>query len=193
MANGKNKGNSFERDICTQLSHWWSNGKRDDIFWRAATSGGRATQRSKAGKSTYGQHGDIQAVDPIGFPLTELVTIEIKRGYSKETFADLLDKPAGSPSQWRDFIKQSRRECRESGIPHWLMIAKRDRREICVFMPVRLFNAIRATMEGKEAPTPSVMLNFNIGKNLVQVVGMPLESFFEYVSPLIIRAVANNT
>jgi len=41
------KGSSFEREICTILSKWWTNNERDDVFWRTAGSGARATTRSK--------------------------------------------------------------------------------------------------------------------------------------------------
>ena len=88
---GKSKGNSFERQICKQLSLWWSNGKSEDIFWRTASSGAMANIRSKSCKKSFGQYGDIQAINPIGQPLIDVCTIELKRGYSKNTFADLME------------------------------------------------------------------------------------------------------
>src|SRR6056300_739729 len=59
------KGDTFEREICTLLSEWWSDGKRDDIFWRH-DSGSRAKGSSRKGKTTFGAYGDIKASDPIG-------------------------------------------------------------------------------------------------------------------------------
>ena len=194
---GKSKGNSFEREICTLLSEWWTNGERDDVFWRSATSGGRATQRHKVGKKTYGQQGDIQAVDPIGSKLCQLCTIEAKRGYSHETFADLLDKPTTIGSQWREFIRQSRRECRQAGTPFWLLIAKRDRREVCVYMPLAMHNRIRAMtvdrmgVSAVSRACPSTMFTFPLGKSEVEVVGMLLSDFFLRTKPMIIRLIAN--
>jgi hypothetical protein len=75
---GKAKGSSFEREICKKLSLWVSEGRRDDLFWRSAMSGGRATVRSKVGKATINQLGDITAIDPLGFPLTDKFVIECK-------------------------------------------------------------------------------------------------------------------
>ena len=40
---GKEKGSSFERLVCKRMSMWLSKGERDDLFWRSAMSGGRAT------------------------------------------------------------------------------------------------------------------------------------------------------
>jgi hypothetical protein len=87
------KGSGFEREISVQLSKWWSNGERDDIFWRTAGSGARATVRGKFAKSTYGQAGDIGAIDPIGTPLTGLILLELKRGYSGKSLIDLVESP----------------------------------------------------------------------------------------------------
>ena len=76
--NSKQKGSQFEREICKKLSLWVSEGKRDDLYWRSAMSGGRATVRSKVGKQTINQLGDITAIDPLGFPLTDKFVIECK-------------------------------------------------------------------------------------------------------------------
>ena len=75
------KGSAFERQICKELSLWWTYEDRDDIFWRTSNSGGRAIRRSKKKKQTFGQYGDIQAVDPIGQPLMDVLTFELKCGY----------------------------------------------------------------------------------------------------------------
>jgi len=73
MVIGKQKGNEFERKVCKKLSLWISNGERDDIFWRSAGSGSRATV-SKTVRGT----GDIVAIDPLGFPLIDRFVIECK-------------------------------------------------------------------------------------------------------------------
>lgn len=77
------KGDDFERDVSRMLSLWWTEGKRDDIFWRTSASGGRATARAEyAGRQTKYEHGDVTFTDPVGKPLLDLAVIEAKRGYT---------------------------------------------------------------------------------------------------------------
>src|SRR5271166_5739903 len=102
------KGSQFERDICRKLSLWWTQDQsppNDAVFWRTSNSGGRATTRKKLGKKTKGQYGDITAIDPIGQPLIDFVTIEIKRGYNKASIIDLLDKQGKGTSQYEKWFK----------------------------------------------------------------------------------------
>ena len=74
------KGSVFEREICKELSLWITSGERDDIFWRTAGSGGRATMRKKSGKTTANQEGDVCATDPIGQSTCEHCYYRIKEG-----------------------------------------------------------------------------------------------------------------
>jgi hypothetical protein len=69
----KQKGSRFERDICRAFSLWVSEYKRNDLFWRTAMSGGVAKIH---GSDT--QLGDVTAVHPMGYPLTENFVIECK-------------------------------------------------------------------------------------------------------------------
>lgn len=78
---GKSKGGNFEREIASKISLWFSEGKRDDIFYRSQSSGARATQRNKSGKKTEGQYGDIAASCSEGESLIKLWNIETKTGY----------------------------------------------------------------------------------------------------------------
>jgi hypothetical protein len=78
MKNPHQKGSTFERKVCTDLSLWSSGGKRDDLFWRSSLSGGRATVRFSKGKATKNQYGDIVAIDPEGFWFTDIFIAECK-------------------------------------------------------------------------------------------------------------------
>ena len=132
--NAKNKGNTFERLIAKLLSEWWSGGERDDIFWRAASSGGRATQRTKAGKTTKGQYGDICASDPSGVPLIDEYIIEVKKGYNDVTVGEILDKTRNGPTILEGWIKKLDEECKLEYTPnHWIIIHKRDRKNIYMY------------------------------------------------------------
>jgi hypothetical protein len=75
---GKQKGSGFEREICKKLSLWVSEGNSDDLFWRSAMSGGRATVRTKKGQKTASGQGDITAVTTEGNKLTDHFVIECK-------------------------------------------------------------------------------------------------------------------
>lgn len=160
---GKNKGNSFEREICTSLSKWWTDGERDDVFWRTASSGGRATQRGRKGKQTKNHCGDICATDPTGQPLLDVITFELKRGYSKDTIADLLDKPVGAARQtYEKWIAQAIESQSHAGTYSWVIIVKRDRRDAIVIMP----SSLRIAMSYTVSFTPHMVfsvLDPNVG------------------------------
>ncbi len=140
------KGSQFEREICKQLSLWWTNGERDDVFWRTSSSGGRATQRTKQNKSTFGQYGDVQATDPIGQRLIDIICIELKRGYPKATFSDWFDRKSVNKKIQKvdktnivSFIVQAETQAynadADTAIKHcWWLIHKRDRREATLSM-----------------------------------------------------------
>jgi hypothetical protein len=75
---GKAKGADFERYICKRLSKWISRGRRTDLFWRSAMSGGRATLQMRGGVRNRTQAGDITAIDPEGSYLTKFALLECK-------------------------------------------------------------------------------------------------------------------
>lgn len=75
---GKAKGAEFERKVCKDLSLWISKGERDDIFWRSAMSGGRATVNIKKGGENVTQLGDISMVDASGTWLIDKFVVECK-------------------------------------------------------------------------------------------------------------------
>jgi len=187
------KGSAFEREICKRLSAWWSNDERDDIFWRTQASGGRATIRFRKGQNTHGQFGDIQAVDPIGKPLTGLLSLELKRGYSGTSFADVIDShPRNLGNQvWMKFFQQAREEAERSGVPYWALLTRRNKKEATIFIPLRLFNYLRKTFpeSWESRPNPCVMLTFGTLKQgmKIECVGMLFETFLERVSPEQIR------
>lgn len=179
---GSKKGGRFERQICKDLSQWWAG--RDDIFWRSAGSGSRAKTRGRAGKSTMGQHGDISATDPIGAPLIDAFTIEIKCGYPKQTIHDLMDGEAKS-HQLLQWIEQVRESCEQSGSYTWMLIHKRDRRNALVFMPMEALNALlKAGLD---------VLNLHTMRLPIFTVYMvQLKDVLQWVSPVRLREEIKN-
>lgn len=149
MGRGKAKGGNYERLLCKRLSLWWTNGERDDVFWRSSSSGARATIRHRQGLSTYGQHGDIQAVDPIGAPLMRLVSIEAKRGYPKASVNEIVERRArkhGTKTELEIFFEQADRGAREAGVPFWWLIVQKDRCEELIYIPTDLFKELSTTL-----------------------------------------------
>ena len=143
MTKGSIKGFSFEREICKELSLWWTEGERDDIFWRTSGSGGRATERLKKGKLTANSYGDVMAIDPIGQPLIDFCFIELKRGYSKDIgVLDFVDKRKGSLillDWWKDAIEK----ILQTEQKEVLFIFKRDRHEKCIMFSDRFLGDIK--------------------------------------------------
>lgn len=79
MVNGKQKGSKFEREVCVALSKAMTLGRRNDLYWRSAMSGGRATVMNRRGGSlNKAQPGDISAIDPLGHWLTDMFVVECK-------------------------------------------------------------------------------------------------------------------
>lgn len=183
------KGSAFEREICKKLSLWWSKGKRDDIFWRTAGSGARATVRHKRGNKTYGQYGDIQATDPIGQKLVDVFSIELKRGYSGTSVADLLDQlDASKPTAYEMFINQAEEDAKKAGTVTWLLIVKRNRRKALVFMSA--LSAFQLKHKGSAIRKSNPVFILNIHKRngrIIKIFGTTLDNFLEQVEPLHIK------
>ena len=188
------KGSDYERDMCRMLSRWWTGGARDDVFWRSAGSGARAKVRGRANQDTAGQHGDIAATDPIGAPLIDMFTIELKRGYSEHTFQDLTDRQAdGGVQEWERFFTQTIESWEQAGAYTWLLITRRDRRQALVWTPYHVIVELRtlgAFRNGWPAPLVRmrvVLRGLDSGSRLADVCGLTLEDFLEGVTPTHIR------
>ena len=183
---GRGKGGNFERDMSRAFSRWWTNGERDDIFWRTGGSGGRATARSRSGKHTAGQYGDIAATDPLGAPLIDWITIELKRGYTEAHIGDVFDRLSTSkPSQLIDFFNQARNSHKEAASDAWLVVHARDRRTPMVWLPAKALRQIDQYDLGDVASLKP-QLRYDDGAGL-RVVGFPLAVFFEQIEPQAIR------
>jgi len=76
----KEKGAEFERTVCTKLSLWVSDYTREDVFWRSAMSGGRATIKIKKnrGRKFDAHAGDVAATHELGHLLITLFIVECK-------------------------------------------------------------------------------------------------------------------
>lgn len=137
------KGTPFEREICKTLSLWWTDCARDDTFWRTSGSGARATIRSRSKKTTVGGYGDICAIDPIGRPLLDACTFELKRGYGKWSVMDMLDANDSAAVQpFEKFVLQVMQDNTLAGSKWPIIIARRDRRCSVIAIPRTMYQEL---------------------------------------------------
>ena len=185
------KGSSFERELCKSLSLWWTNGDSDDIFWRSTTSGARATSRRKQGKKTFGQDGDITATNPIGQPFLDLFCIEAKRGYNKATIQDCLDPAEGMKVQpFAQFGDQAVRSHKNAESKSWMLIHKRDRRQMMVYLPRQTMHRLvrKQPIEEIVKLKKCVCLFPVSGETGIHYIcGLPFDNFFSFVTPELIK------
>lgn len=187
------KGGSFERDMCKSLSIWWSRGIRDDIFWRTAGSGARATQRAKQGKITSLSYGDVTSNHPFGKTLLDQFVIEIKRGYTSEKskkskrFISLLDMIDTNCKQKTkpllvEWWNELERDILNTQSPNMrgLLICRRDRRQSFIVMH-------RSTFKDLSDKKPCIYPFYNPGCWLqaygLNVQIMKLSDFFYWIEP----------
>lgn len=175
------KGSAFERDLCRRLSLWWTGGERDDVFWRTAGSGGRATNRRRRGRSTANSEGDICALDPVGADLLRVFAIECKRGYSTTTLQELLDptREAGK-TRWADWIRQATASRDASGALLWLVVCKRDGRP-----PLVVWEAAPHLLLPEP---PCATIEVLIDGSSQALLACPLEHFLTQLTPARVRA-----
>lgn len=130
----KQKGAAFEREVCCDLSLWASAGKYEDVFWRSAMSGGRATLAQRKGKRLDAQSGDISSIRPEGAALTKRFVIECKF-YKDLNLGGLFngERTRGINEFWRTLIFS----IPDLGKRHPLLIAKENRREPLVMLDQR--------------------------------------------------------
>lgn len=175
------KGFDYERSLCHRLSRWWMDDPNYDdiVFWRTPCSGGQATARAKKGLITSGRHGDMAAIDERGKALTKMFILEAKRGYNRDTIHDLLDRPTKVKEQkYEEWLRKLTEKCTTLGIPYWLLIHKRDRREEMVYMPSDAAGEFDDYAVFWDAP---IHLKLTIAGNQMQIVGHPLSWFLEKV------------
>lgn len=186
------KGSQYERELTVPLSIWWTDGASDSIFWRTSNSGGRAKTRSKTGKKTINQYGDIHAVDPIGQPLIDFFTIEIKRGYSSHTIANLMDKSNNTAKQmYEKWFDKLLIDTELSGSNYWMLIVRRDRKIPIIFIPEGAYFDLIHYGSFKTGESLGMFCSFKFGKlGYPKIMSMTLDDFFNKVNPEHIKKIA---
>lgn len=118
---GKQKGAQFERDVCVMLSKWVTDGQREDVFWRSAMSGGRATVGHKRGKQHSSQVGDISCIHPAGHRFCEGFAPECKF-YANLDYQGLITGKGKLLTFWNEINTQAKRYKK-----HPFLIARQNR------------------------------------------------------------------
>ena len=176
------KGSAFERDTCRELSLWWSDGERDDIFWRTSGSGARATTRRKQEKRTAYEAGDVGFRCPTGKLFVDFFLLELKRGYSnKISILDILDKYSGKKPlllQWWGKAEEERKSIKRQ---FSLIIFRRNSRRTCMLMDLKLYNLFQD--QCGDFFSDVIFIN----RVTFQWVVISLVDFFSWVSPSTIR------
>jgi hypothetical protein len=177
------KGGEFERVISKQLSLWWTNGQNDAIFWRSSQSGGRATTREKQGKKTKGQYGDISVTDPVGQPLLDLVSLELKKGYNSRDLMPFIDAKKVPKGSLAEFYAQASRDGARASAHFWWLIHKRDRKETLLHAPLGFFHSLERIDKGIYFPSSLILSTPD--RKPVKVVAW--DSFLERVDARVVR------
>jgi len=118
---GKGKGAAFERHVCHRLSYWLSGGRRTDLLWRSAMSGGRATVQLAQGKVNLSQSGDLSAISEGAYAFCEKNFIECKHYKDLQLGRSILLGRGGLAAFWRI----TRREAAKYGKAP-VMVAKQN-------------------------------------------------------------------
>ena len=186
---GKRKGNAFERKIAGQLSEWWTNGERDDVFWKSDNSGGRASARDKKGKTTANSYGDLCVLDPIGNRLMQAFTFELKTGYPKISIFDLIEtvQRGKSPSELEKWIEGAQADADGAGSVSWALIVQRTGRKAILMIPGWVYMYLRTWAPGirKIRPMCSIIAKLRTADKRTRDMNLQcciLEDFLEQVS-----------
>jgi hypothetical protein len=178
------KGDNFERSVCRALSLWWTEGERDDVFWRNRT---RITSDSPG---ALRQLGDLTATHTVGIPFIEVFNVELKTGYSKTKAGkkhkvipwDLLDLIDGKGKIFLDFWEQTQTDAILSKrFP--MLIFKRDyHNPVVVMRRTDMF-----ILTGYQGPVPCVNLSVLNAYHKELDFGpldlYPFDKFFNWLRP----------
>jgi len=152
----KQKGAGFERFICKELSKWITNNQREDLFWRSAMSGGRATlytDKSKVGS----QAGDISAIDSAGQWLVDRYFVECKF-YAKIGLDSYLYSNKGTLAEFlREVSKQAKQYKKK-----FLLIFKENNRPITVISDDPVFTKFKKSNRLVKYPEKYSIFSFDL-------------------------------
>lgn len=139
--NNKAKGSAFERLVCRQLSLWVTSGEKDDLFWRSAMSGGRATLARKRGEAPQRVAGDIASVAPEGHALTDHWYVECKHLKTLELTAFVCTQRGALANEWRKCCDAAEHHSKRP-----MLIAKQNLQPALAIVPSGEVIIVRSSM-----------------------------------------------
>ncbi len=116
------KGGGYERLMSKRLSLWISNGERDDLLWRSAMSGGRATLKAKKGGGSKSQSGDLSAIDPLGCKFLDLFVVSLRHRKDFKFHRLVTQNKGLFVESWQDVCNEAHREGK-----HPMLIVRQNR------------------------------------------------------------------
>lgn len=162
MVNGKQKGASFEREVCRDLSRFVDPDGTDTLFWRSSMSGGRGTLHRRKGVRNTTQLGDVTCVHESGHWLTQLFYLELKFYRDLDLANSLVNGRGKLASFWRETAERAAEAEREP-----LLIAKQNRFETLVVFGLKGLAKFRSY-----GYTPRVVLtSTDLGKGKARRTG----------------------
>lgn len=127
---GHAKGAAFERQTCRELSLWLSLGEHDDLFWRSAMSGGRATVQFKKGRTSRSQAGDLSPISALGEKLTDLFLMECKCYGDLQMIGLYIGLKTGIHKHWQETVQDAKDHkkwpmliARQSRLPTFVLLS----------------------------------------------------------------------
>ena len=203
MGTKSKKGGGFERTICKLLSLWWSDEEHDDIFWRTAGSGGRATVRRKQGLRTADSAADMMSSHESGKPLTKSCLFEMKRGYSDKhkivknkksgklgirktkggldflTILDKLDK--SKEPEVLEWWRKVESERKSTGHKFSFIIFQRDKKQACIVMNKKIYDYLQK--QNGSYICRHIDISFDISDRISPLVILKLNDFLQWCKP----------
>lgn len=173
--------------MAKRLSLWWTDNEDDSVLWRSHGSGNRATVRTKQGKKTKGQYGDLAFTDPMAKPLIDVATIELKKNLNKVTIIELLDKPKEGMAPWEKWYDKIEESHVEAGSLTWWIIHQRKGRLATICFPKYFLIALEDIGVTLWQTRPFLQLRIMMERNkqleTAAICAMRLEDFLKRVKP----------
>lgn len=110
---------------------WVSHGESEDLFWRSAMSGGRATVGFRKGKDHSRHAGDISATSVAGHALTDEWYVECKAYRNLQIGSGMIKGVGKLFTFWNEAVLQAEQYGKKP-----MLIAKQNQVPVIVLVPI---------------------------------------------------------